>query len=272
MQEVKRFATAMLLVTSTTCGAQAVEVTDELGRASFRGCYFLTCMPGVSEPVGLESVYSQWDRSEGAIGLGLTAQYSSESLPILGSSGGVVPWLGVQSITRAAGSNAFLSARLNGSITYEATSGGSGRVQLTDIRVDGASNTIYADVRGLTQSSAQGAYDLSLQDVPLWSFSGVSGPGSHRSGWLGWGEMPIVSVYTVGDLAMTAEGAAALATGFGWGSSYQLYAQALPWGDLRLSLYYGHEVTGVPAIPEPSSVLLCLAGLVAAAAAIRRRA
>ena len=270
MQEVKRFAAAMLLVASTTCGAQPVEVTDELGRASFRGCYFLTCLPGVSEPVGLEFVYSEWDQSEEASLLSLTAQYSSEALPNRSSSGGVMPWLGVQSITRAAGSNAFLSARLNGSITYEASYAGRGRVQLTDIHVDAGSNTIYADVRGLTQSSAQGDA-LSLQDVPLWSFSGVSGPGQHHSEWSGWGEMPVGSVYTLDGLVMTAEGAAALTAGFGWGLSYQLVAQGLPWGDLRLILKYGHDVTGVPAIPEPSSVLLCLAGLVAAAA-IRRRA
>lgn len=275
MKVIKQITVTSMLAFSMIGGAHAAPVTDKLGQASFWGCYYATCLPGYAALAGLERASTQMNFEEPASLLGFNVIEPTGEVPAWADRGALT-WLGVSSITREAGTNNLLGASLSGGFTFENTLGAAGRVNFSDIRVDVASKTIRANLQGVASSSVQGSPAFSLQDVPLWTFSSVTTPQWVR--WPGlndddWGDMPEVGQYIVSDLVMTSDGADAVAAGLGWTEATKRQSLTLlPWGNLEMTLAYGHDVTGVPAIPEPSSVALLLAGLAATAVAARRRA
>lgn len=264
MQGIKRITAATLLASSTVGAAQAAAVTDQLGQASFSDCYYANCSFG-PWPAGLVSASTTWDLGNTPQELSFDVSGSTVSAPEVGA-GIELTSLSVGSLSRELGSSALLEARLSGEFSFVGQGSGEGQVNFSGIRVDAVGKTIYADI--------QAPSAFTWQNVPVWTFSGVEGPWGVR--WPGQpellGSMPEWSHYTLSDLAMTARGAAVVAAGLGRTQPLEIQSLVvLPWGNLEMNLVYGHDVTGVPAIPEPSSVALLLAGLAATAVAARRR-
>jgi hypothetical protein len=276
MHMATRVLSTAALVFSVHAAASAAVVTDALGQASFQGCYYLTCIPGATGPVGLvASATSKLSFSPAADTfdtLGITVQATDpvEVVPAIvdGARTLHVRGLTATSVRRDDTADAFLGASLQGSFTLSAirqaglASGGS--VLISGLKVDVVSQRITADISGSRLAfGAEPAEAFALSNVALWSFAQTAGPSPFDPASLIAVNDASLAVFTLSGLTLTSDGLAALTSGLGLRSSGVSALATQDWGSLAVDLRYGAVgPLTVPGVPEPSSWAMMGAGLV----------
>lgn len=256
MSKSIRILAAAALACVVNSVAQAAVVTDVAGQESFRGCWYLTCVPADrSDPIGLVSSPA-------------TFSIQGEMIDLLGITGQAVgAGMVVSSVTRDDVSGALLAGTVSGGFTLSASpqnqllAGGS--VTVSNLVIDIGAKSITADIAG-HRNAYQGtaAEDFTLTGVALWSFGQLVGPASFNPATPYGMDGALRAQYSLSGLVLTAEGVSAFNRGLGLRVSLQ--QQDL--GALNLDLHYGHSVQ---AVPEPSAWAMMSVGLVGLAWARR---
>lgn len=251
MNKQIRILAAAALACSLNSFAQAAAVTDVAGKESFRGCWYLTCLPGKNEPIGLVSSPATFSLSNQEV-LSITSQVNGAGLT-------------VASVTRDDASGALLASTLSGSFTLSVSpqlamaSGGS--VTVSNLAIDVATKRVTADLAGHRDAyRGTAGEDFTLAGVALWSFSQLAGPASFNPAAITRGpDGASLAVYSVSGLTLTADGLEAFTRGLGLQSFGAAALTGQNLGSLSLDLHYGHSVA---AVPEPSAWAMMGIGLV----------
>ncbi len=275
MHMATRVLSAAALAFSFHVASSAAVVTDALGQASFQGCYYLTCIPGATGPVGLvSSATSKLSFSPAAeafetLGITIQATQPVEVVPAIvdGYRTLHVQGLTATSVRRDDSTDTFLGASLLGSFNLSAirqaglASGGT--VSISDLKVDIATQRITADISGSRLAfNAEPAESFTLSDVALWSFAQTTGPSPFDPASLMAVNDASLAVFTLSGLTLTSDGLAALTRGLGLRPTGVTMLGAQDWGSLEVDLHYGAVgPLTVPSVPEPSSWAMMGAGL-----------
>lgn len=252
MNKPIRFLAAAALAFTLNPMVQAAVVTDVAGRESFRGCWYLTCVPADrSDPIGLVS-------SPAAVSL------QGEAIGMVGITGQAVgSGMLVSSVTRDDVSGALLAGTVSGGFTLSVgpkdfmATGGS--VTVSNLVIDMGAKRVTADIAG-HRNAYQGttAEDFTLSGVALWSFGQLVGPGSFNPATPYGMDGTLLAQYTLSGLMLTTDGLNAVTRGLGLQAFGSAALQNQEMGSLGLNLHYGHSVL---AVPEPSAWAMMSVGL-----------